>query len=145
MKTTELFNFRFVDRKREQEILHNFFSNKSESTLWIKGARGLGKTTFFNYVFDNGIPYSLCYVNIKTGSGAVDIISDLILELQKNSDIDFLSMTKNKYKKFYNGIYKNTKEITLRLFIVNKTSLFITYIIFELKDGSIINVNIQKR
>lgn len=116
MKTTELFNFRFVDRKREQEILNKFFINKSESTLWIKGSRGLGKTTFFNYVFSKGIPYSLCYINIKTESSAVDIISDLILELQKNSDIDFLSMVKTKYKQFYNSIYKNTKEITNTMF-----------------------------
>lgn len=116
MNTTELFNFRFVDRQREQDILNNFFINKSESTLWIKGSRGLGKTTFFNYVFDQEIPYSLCYVNIKTESSAVDILSDFLLELQKECEMDFLSLIKTKYKKFYNGTYKNTKEITNMIF-----------------------------
>ena len=65
MKTTELFNFPFVDRTYERDIINNFFNNKSETTLWIKGASGFGKTTFFNYMYDNWDQYSLCYVNIK--------------------------------------------------------------------------------
>lgn len=117
MKTTELFNFRFVDRKKEQEKLKRFFADNLESTLWIKGKSGLGKTTFFNYVLsDSCIPYLLCYVNIKTESNAVDIISNFIEELQKNSNVDFLSMVKTKYKHFYNNTYKNTKELTSAVF-----------------------------
>ena len=52
MNTTELFKFRFVDREYERQILNNFFLNKSDKTLWIKGDSGLGKTTFFNYMYE---------------------------------------------------------------------------------------------
>lgn len=50
MDTTELFEFCFVDREQERQILNNFFNNKQETTLWIKGASGFGKTTFFETV-----------------------------------------------------------------------------------------------
>lgn len=116
MKTTELFDFRFVDRKREQEILNNFFENKTETTLWIKGDGGLGKTTFFNYVYNNWQKYSLCYINIKNGINSANIISEFILKLQSFCDIDFLSMVKKKYKQFYNCVYKSFKDITTELF-----------------------------
>lgn len=59
MNTTELFNFRFVDREHERDIITNFFNNKKETTLWIKGSSGFGKTTFFNYMFENCNQYAL--------------------------------------------------------------------------------------
>lgn len=141
MKTTELFDFRFVDRNKEQAILNNFFQNGAENTLWIKGESGLGKTTFFNFVYRNWKNYSLCYVNIKNDSTAADIIKDFILELQKYSDIDFLSMVKKKYKKFYNSIYKNTKDISSDLFpnISNIISMIldISYTVITLQEEQV--------
>lgn len=138
MKTTELFDFRFVDRNKEQIILNNFFQSGADNTLWIKGKSGLGKTTFFNFVYSNWKNYFLCYVNIKNDSTAADIIQDFILELQKYSDIDFLTMVKKKYKRFYNIIYKNTKDITSELFpdISNIVSIIldITYTVVTLKE-----------
>lgn len=116
MNTTELFKFRFVDREYERKIINNFFLNKSDKTLWIKGDSGLGKTTFFNYMYDNWNSYSLCYVNIKTDASSIDIISEFIIQLQNNCGIDFLSQLKSRYKKFHNEIYKNTKDISDILF-----------------------------
>ena len=37
MKTSDLFNFQFVDRSKEQKIINNFFQNITGKTLWIKG------------------------------------------------------------------------------------------------------------
>lgn len=116
MRTPELFDFQFVDRNEERKILNNFFQNVTEQTLWIKGDSGLGKTTFFNYVYNNWRNYCLCYVNIKNEYTASDILQTFILELQKYSDTDFVSMIKKKYKKFYNTIYKNSKDITNEIF-----------------------------
>lgn len=116
MKNTELFDFQFVDREKERNISKKFFSDKSENTLWIKGASGYGKTTFFKYVFANYSGHSLCYLDIKANSNSITIISDFIEELQKESKVDFLDVLKDKYKKFYNGIYKETKNITSTVF-----------------------------
>ena len=64
MKTTDLFNFRFVDRGREREILNAFFQNNTDNVLWIKGGSWFVKTTFFNYVYNNWKEFSLFYFNI---------------------------------------------------------------------------------
>ena len=90
MNTTDLFKFQFVNRNREQDILNLFFSDKSENTLWIKGESGMGKTTFFNYVFKNWNEYNLCYLNINNTSNSASIMESFIIELQKYCDIDFL-------------------------------------------------------
>lgn len=117
MKTTELFNFRFVDRVREQEELNSFFMNDTDNTLWIKGDSGFGKTTFFNYVYQNGWSnYKLCYINITINSNSVKIVTDFISELQKFCETDFLSAAKKNFKQFYNGIYKKTQNISNELF-----------------------------
>ena len=125
MNTTDLFKFQFVNRNREQDILNLFFSDKSENTLWIKGESGMGKTTFFNYVFKNWNEYNLCYLNINNTSNSASIMESFIIELQKYCDIDFLSIFKKNYKKFYNSIYKNTKDITSDLFPTIKTFISI--------------------
>ena len=111
MKTTDLFNFRFVDRGREREILNAFFQNNTDNVLWIKGGSGFGKTTFFNYVYNNWKEFSLCYVNIESDSDSSKIINKFIMELQKQCNDNFLSVVKKKYKKFYNEAYKTSKEI----------------------------------
>lgn len=116
MKSTELFDFRFVDRKKERIIIEKFFSEHSGNTLWIKGSSGLGKTTFFNYVLGQQSTYSLCYINIGLESSSIEIISELIMELQKNSKTQFLTQIKRKYQKFYNNTYKNVKNITEEVF-----------------------------
>lgn len=116
MDTTELFKFRFVDRAYERQILNNFFINKSKNVLWIKGDSGLGKTTFFNYMYESWNDYSLCYVNIKTDATSTDIISDFIFQLQKYCSVDFVSQLKSRYKKFYNKVYKKTKDISELVF-----------------------------
>lgn len=116
MKSTELFAFKFVDRKREKNIIEKFFSEHSGNTLWIKGGSGFGKTTFFNYVLGQQSTYSLCYINIGLETNSVEIISDLITELQKNSETLFLTQIRKKYKKFYNNVYKDTKNITEDIF-----------------------------
>lgn len=116
MKSIELFDFRFVDRKKEKNIVEKFFSEHSGNTLWIKGDSGLGKTTFLKYVLGQQSTYSLCYINIGLESSSTEIITELIMELQKSSDDHFLAQIKKKYKKFYNNAYKDTKNITEELF-----------------------------
>lgn len=116
MKSIELFDFRFVDRKKEKNIVEKFFSEHSGNTLWIKGDSGLGKTTFLKYVLGQQSTYSLCYINIGLESSSTEIITELIMELQKSSDDHFLAQIKKKYKKFYNNAYKDTQNITEELF-----------------------------
>ena len=97
MKTSDLFNFQFVDRSKEQKIINNFFQNITGKTLWIKGESGLGKTAFFNYVYNNWNNYSLCYINVKTESTAAEILQVFVLELQKYSDTFIINSEKSSF------------------------------------------------
>lgn len=116
MNTTELFAFNFVDRADERVKMDQYLSNPNGNVLWIKGKRGLGKTKFFKYVFQNYKEYALCYIDLKINSNSVDIISDFIAELQKYSDLDFMSHAQKNYKEFYNKTYQKTKKTTSELF-----------------------------
>ena len=127
MKTTELFNFPFVDRIYERDAINNFFNIKKETTLWIKGSSGFGKTTFFNYMYENWNQYSLCYINIKTDDTSKEVITNFILQLQKYSNVDFISQFKKQYKKIYNTMSDDLKKITEQVFpqISNIVSLLL--------------------
>ena len=116
MKTTELFDFHFVDRYNEQKVLKNFLSDPMEYVLWIKGERGLGKTEFLNYVLKSCKEYELCYVDLKINNSSVDNISNFIVELQKHCNIDFMMFIKKKYKYFYDSNFKNFKELSSQFF-----------------------------
>ena len=116
MKTTELFDFHFVDRYNEQKVLKNFLSDPMEYVLWIKGERGLGKTEFLNYALKSCKEYELCYVDLKINNSSVDNISNFIVELQKHCNIDFMMFIKKKYKYFYDSNFKNIKELSSQFF-----------------------------
>ncbi len=116
MNTVELFDFQFVDRDIERIALNDFISKNDEVSLWIKGARGYGKTEFLNYGLKKQKEFELCYFDIKTDKNSSEIISDFIIELQKHCSSDFMSSVKEKYKHFYNNTYQKTKKITSELF-----------------------------
>lgn len=111
MNNTDLFNFLFVDRSNEKLKLDKFLRIPTYTILWIKGKRGFGKTEFLKYVLSNRKEYSLCYIDVKINTNAVDIISNFITELQNNSSINFMENIKKNYKKFYNSTLKKVKEI----------------------------------
>lgn len=116
MNTTELFNFYFVNRDNERNILKDFMSDANGASLWIKGNRGFGKTEFFHYSTIHQNKFALCYFDIKKDKNSVEIISEFIVELQKHCDEDFLSSVKKKYKHFYNSTYQKVSNITSEVF-----------------------------
>lgn len=116
MNTTELFDFYFVNRENERNVLKDFMSDANGISLWIRGDRGFGKTEFFHYGINHQNKYELCYFDIKKDKNSVDIISEFIVELQKHCDENFLSSVKNKYKHFYNSTYQKVSKITSEIF-----------------------------
>lgn len=116
MTTANVFDFQFVDRDNERIAFKDFISKNDGDFLWIKGARGFGKTEFLNYEFKKQKDFELCYFDIKVGKNSAEIISEFIVELQKKCDLDFMTMVKEKYKHFYNTTYQKTQKITSELF-----------------------------
>lgn len=113
MNNTDLFDFIFVDRYKEQKILENYLITSTDSTLWIYGKQGFGKTEFVTYMLKKNKKYRFCYINIDVSENSADIISNFIIELQTYSSVNFLETVKRTYKSFYNNIYKKAKEFDI--------------------------------
>ena len=58
MNNTDLFDFIFVDRYKEQKILENYLITSTDSTLWIYGKQGFGKTEFVTYMLKKNKKYA---------------------------------------------------------------------------------------
>lgn len=86
METTELFNFKFVDRNKERIILNNFLTYNADYVLWIRGNRGLGKTKFFKHILQENCNYILCYIDINSNQTTIDIISEFIIKSHYTSN-----------------------------------------------------------
>lgn len=146
MTTVNLFDFQFVDRDNERIAFKDFISKNDGNFLWIKGARGFGKTEFLNYEFEKQKNFELCYIDVKNNKNSAEIISDFIIELQKHCDLDFMSMVKERYKHFYNTTYQKTKRITSELFpeISNIASIILDtgYYVVTVSDESKSTVDI---
>lgn len=113
MQTTELFNFHFVDREIEKKSFMRFFDEKRESALWIKGARGLGKSFFFKNAFSQiNTSFELCYIDIPIDPSANKIMEDFILELENHCEINFITSIEKNYKQFYNRKSNIVKQIS---------------------------------
>lgn len=91
---TELFEFEFMDRQKEQDVLQNFLCDFSSSVLWIYGKSGTGKS-FFVY---NCISQHKVYIENKKNTEAGNCILNLIQELQKLSKKTFWDFLHNHFK-----------------------------------------------
>lgn len=116
MYTTDLFNFRFVDRDEARNKFRNFFANSDGNVLWVKGKRGLGKTTFINFMLEEYTQYSLCYFDVPKNSNSIEMISEFIKQLEHQCDLNFIEETQKWYKEFYCNTYKIIQKITSVLF-----------------------------
>ena len=146
MNTTELFKFSFVDREKERIKMKNFLDSSAKIILWIRGNHGFGKTQFFKNVINEKTEYKLCYVDVKIEQNSVDIISDLMIELQRYNELDFMSYVKNNYKQFYNTTYKKMNNISEKLFpkISNIVSIILSsgYYVITHSDNKKSTLNI---
>ena len=113
MHTTELFNFRFVDRENERKKFELFFEEKKEVALWIRGARGLGKSFFFKSLFSKvSSSFELCYLDIPIEPSANKIMEDFILELENHCETNFITVIEKNYKHFYDKKSSVIKQIS---------------------------------
>lgn len=112
MEQTELFDFSFVDRAREQQIFKNFMSGSKKEILWISGKRGVGKSEFIKYMVSSYKQYSFVYYDVKGSCKNEDILTGFIQELQKAGSFNFCEFVQKEYKKIYKGLGSTVKSIT---------------------------------
>lgn len=92
---TALFQFEFMDRKKEQAILQNFLDNHSSKVLWIYGKSGTGKTFFVQQCIKQ---CAVIYVENKKNTEAGSCVLNLIKELQSLSKNSFWNFIQNHFQ-----------------------------------------------
>ena len=112
MEKTELFDFSFVNRTREQKIFKKFIFNFDKEILWINGNRGVGKSEFIKYMINQNIQYKFIYYLVMENSKSEDVLKGFIQELQKAGNFNFCDFVQKEYKKFYNSLSSTTITIT---------------------------------
>ncbi len=115
MKNTKIFNFKFVDRVKERNILSQFLSHKLESNvLWIDGPSGVGKTYFVEKNILSQQKENVIYLN-KSGETSLSYLSQFINALSDSPHISFREFLKANYI----SIFDIVKKITVNFLSAN--------------------------
>ena len=112
MNTTELFDFSFVDREREQIIFNNFILESPKTVLWIDGKRGVGKTQFVTYMVEQNVNFLYAYYDIKEDRKNEEILIEFIKMLQNLVSFDFCEFVRKEYKSFYDSLGSTIKDFS---------------------------------
>lgn len=120
MKNTEIFNFKFVDRVNERDILSQFLSHQLESNLlWINGPSGVGKTYFVEKNILNQQKENVIYLN-KLGETSLSYVSQFLNVLNESPHISFRQFLKSNYV----SIFDIVKKISVNILSANSIDDF---------------------
>lgn len=138
MENNDLFNFKFVDREIERNVVKKFlFDSNNDKILWIHGESGVGKTELVKYFTDHFKHYKFIHINpVKTQ--ILSYFSAFTKELEKeeftlpNFIIKNYKMIRDLAKDTISEINEKTKflmgllEIGEKIFIDAKGDFFST-------------------
>ena len=113
MENMDLFQFKFVDRVIEREVVNKFLlSSNSDSVLWIHGESGVGKTELIKYFEKNFLNRIFIHINpIKTQNSSYFSLLAKALDKETLSLPNFI--LKN-YKKVRDLTKDSVSEINLK-------------------------------
>lgn len=108
MEIQELFEFPFVDRTYETELLNDFFEQKEVNALWINGKSGTGKSTFIKRILSSNIKNKAYICFSPNSENNACSLQQVVEELEK--------LSRNKFnlfiKKNYSSLFDITKQVT---------------------------------
>lgn len=108
MEIQELFEFPFVDRTYETELLNDFFEQKEVNVLWINGKSGTGKSTFIKRILSSNIKNKAYICFSPNSENNACSLQQVVEELEK--------LSRNKFnlfiKKNYSSLFDITKQVT---------------------------------
>ena len=105
MLNTDFFDFEFVDRKTERDIIYDFsdfsIAQISKKTLWIKGKHGVGKTFLLNNVYNKLINRNkyVVYTTVEKNNIQPGVyLKNLLLQTEKVSGFNIFQFINKHYK-----------------------------------------------
>lgn len=122
---TDIFDFKFVDRKVEKNIVKEFIQSE-DSVLWIDGIHGVGKSYFIEkYIIptmQSLYEYTL-YIN-KSSNESKSYLELLVNTLSSSLPIPFESYVKKNYT-LWKNIAKNVSKVFTDINIFNTQNVLI--------------------
>lgn len=110
MDNRDIFNFDFVDRIRQQQILSDFI-NSSENYLWIDGESGVGKSFLIKKKLLNNVQLRPLYINLSTKPDNNNCLNELILKLQDFSNAKLFNFILENYDSVWDVAKKSIFEL----------------------------------
>ena len=112
MDNRDIFQFDFVDRKKQEIIVNNFLADSSEENfLWIDGESGIGKSYFVENRINNHVD-NFEHINICLSSQTdnINCINEIISELQCHLNTDFANFIRSNYQALLDFGRKNISK-----------------------------------
>lgn len=103
MNNTDLYNFKFVDRKDSYKTLEYIIDSVSKLPL-ILGKHGVGKTYFIKYFIKKRTDLEFIQIEFQAEEKEQDAIKKLIMALEEKSSINFFDYFKVNYKYIFRMI-----------------------------------------
>ena len=111
MDNREIFNFDFVDRTIQRDIIFNYFQ-KTDNYLWIDGESGVGKTFFVeNVILNDKSFHNIVYIKLSPKEESNNCFSEFIKKLQEISGVNFISFWKDNIDTVLDITKKSVLEI----------------------------------
>lgn len=110
MDNRDIFNFDFVDRIKQHQILLNFI-NSSENYLWIDGESGVGKSFFVKKKLLTNARFQPLYINLSTETEKNNCLNEIIQKLQEYSDAKLLNFIMENYTSIWDVAKKSIFEL----------------------------------
>lgn len=110
MDNRDIFNFDFVDRIKQEQILLNFI-NSSENYLWIDGESGVGKSFFIKKKLLTDVKFQPLYINLSTETEKNNCLNEIIQKLQEFLDTKLLNFIMENYTSVWDLAKKSIFEL----------------------------------
>lgn len=103
MNNTDLYNFKFVDRKDSYKTLEYVIDSVSKLPL-ILGKHGVGKTYFIEYFIKQHTELEFIQIEFKAEKKEQDVIKELLIALEEKSSLSFFDYFKINYRYIFRMI-----------------------------------------
>lgn len=114
MDNRDIFNFNFVDRERQKQIIEKYLTaDSNQNYLWINGNSGIGKSFFIKKKILDSNKYDFLefYINLPSETQNVNCIDEIIKCIESRTNIDFINFIKRNYRALFDIGKKTLVEI----------------------------------
>ncbi|ANY69998.1 hypothetical protein BBD42_28475 [Paenibacillus sp. BIHB 4019] len=137
MDNTKFFNFKFVNRKLEQEKLKSFYNHElSSNVMWLSGPSGVGKSYLIEHTLKQVSNQKIIRLDLSSADQNINCLKQLLSLLQDSTKLSFKDFIKNNYTSVLDitknviSILFKTKGIDVDIdgllnFVFDKTAAFV--------------------